>query len=37
MPEVARGNTTVVYEVVGEGPVIVLTHSFLFDRRMWRQ
>ncbi|MGZ8777315.1 MAG: alpha/beta fold hydrolase [Mycobacterium sp.] len=34
--QVARGGTTVSYDVHGDGPAIVCTHSFLFDRHMWR-
>lgn len=36
VPQISRASTAVAYEVFGDGPVIVLTHSFLFDRRMWR-
>lgn len=36
MAEVSRHATTIHYEVVGEGPTIVLLHSFLCDRTMWR-
>lgn len=36
MRQVERGSTTVSYNVVGDGPAIVMTHSFLFDHGMWR-
>ena len=36
MPDLARHATRISYEVRGEGPTIVLLHSFLCDRTMWR-
>lgn len=36
MPEIARHATRIHYEVAGEGPSIVLMHSFLCDATMWR-
>lgn len=36
MPRVTRHATEIAYEVTGEGPPVVLTHSFLLDRSMWR-
>jgi 3-oxoadipate enol-lactonase len=30
------GGTRITYDVNGDGPAIVLTHSFLFDHSMWR-
>lgn len=36
MPEIARHATTIHYEITGQGPTIVLMHSFLCDGTMWR-
>ncbi len=36
MPEIARHATTIHYEITGQGPSIVLLHSFLCDGTMWR-
>lgn len=37
MSELSRHTTRINYEVEGEGPTIVLLHSFLCDRTMWQR
>lgn len=36
MPIAHNGNQEVYFEVHGDGPPVVLLHSFLFDRWMWK-
>jgi pimeloyl-ACP methyl ester carboxylesterase len=34
--ELARGGEAITYDVVGDGPALLLLHAFPLDRRMWR-
>lgn len=36
MPSLTRNGVTIAYDVVGAGPCVVMTHSFLCDRTMFR-
>jgi len=36
MPTISRDNTTIAYEATGHGEPLVLGHSFLLNREMWR-
>jgi pimeloyl-ACP methyl ester carboxylesterase len=36
MPKILRNGLAIAYDVVGSGPWVVMTHSFLCERSMFR-